>query len=66
MGTAAKRANRLQERSSFVDKFKRQVAVARVRSAVEFLLVHSVPARSSLCHRVVRRHGEERSGRLLP
>src|SRR2546422_3599745 len=32
----------------------------RVRHAVELLHVHSVPARSSLCHRVVRRHGEER------
>src|SRR6202158_518150 len=27
---------------------------------------HSVPARPALCHRVVRRHGEERSGRFLP
>src|SRR5256884_682637 len=35
----------------------------RVRHAVELLHVHSVPARSSLCHRVVRRHGEERRSR---
>src|SRR5467141_151568 len=27
---------------------------------------HSVPTRSALCHCVVRRHGEERSGRFLP
>src|SRR6202158_914548 len=27
---------------------------------------HSVPTRSTLCHRVVQRHGEERSGRFLP
>src|SRR6267378_3856809 len=27
---------------------------------------HSVPTRPTLCHRVVRRHGEERSGRFLP
>src|SRR5260370_36145129 len=37
-----------------------------VRHSVQLLRVHSVPARSALCHRVVRRHGEERSRRFLP
>src|SRR5260370_11670226 len=38
----------------------------RGQRVVGLLLVHSVPARSALCHRVAQRHGESRSGPFLP